>query len=137
MTTPQLLDKIRTDIIVSGRDHRYTIQAYDFILAGLNFYHTKAGESRHFGGQELSLGFLEFAQKQYGPLAHMVLNSWGIYTTDDFGSIIFNLIEIKLIKKNENDSIDDFKNIVDMTTFFQKQDPFTINKSFIKAIKGA
>ena len=92
MVTPQVLDKIRNEIILSERDTRYKLEAYSFILRGLNFYHTKSGERRHFTGQELAKGLVEFAQKQFGPITYSVLRNWGVTKTDDLGNIVYNLI---------------------------------------------
>ncbi len=137
MVTPQVLDKIRNEIILSGRDTRYKIEAYDFVLRGLNFYHTKSGEKRHFTGQELANGLVEFAHKQFGPLAYNVLFKWGILTTNDLGYIVYNLINIKLIRKQESDSLEDFFNVLDIKEFLENQDNYSIDKSYIKSIKGA
>ncbi len=137
MVTPQVLDRIRKEIIESGRDDRYTLGGYAFVLQGLDFYHTKTGEKRHFRGEELARGFIDFAHKQFGPLAHTLLTHWGISSTDDFGYIVYNLIDIKLIRKQDSDSLEDFFNVLDMKKYLEKQDPFTVDKAYIKCIKGA
>ncbi len=137
MVTPQVLDKIRNEIILSGRDTRYKLEAYGFILRGLNFYHTKSGERRHFTGQELAKGFIEFAQKQFGPLTHSVLQNWGINKTDDLGNIVYNLIDIKLIRKQDSDSLEDFFGVFDIKKYLDKQDHYHIDKRYVKSIKGA
>lgn len=137
MITPQVLDKIRTAIIESGRDTRYTIAAYIFVLQGLNFYHTKSGERRHFTGQELSQGLITFAHKQYGPMSYDVLRHMGITTTNDLGFIVYNLIDIKLIRKQESDCLEDFFSVFDIKEFLEKQQSYQIDKEFIKTVKGA
>ncbi len=137
MLTPQVLDKIRNEIILSGRDTRYKLEAYGFVLHGLNFYHTKSGERRHFTGQELARGLIEFAQKQFGPLTADVLKHWGIQTTDDLGYIVYNLIDIKLIRKQDSDSLEDFFNVIDITKYLDTQISYHIDKGYIKSIKGA
>ena len=73
MASTQNLEKIRLEIIEQGRDLRYKIGAYDFVLNGLEFYLAKIGEKRHVTGQELAIGLMSFAQKQFGPLAQEVL----------------------------------------------------------------
>ncbi len=135
--TPQALDKIREEIILSGRDTRYKLEAYGYVLRGLNFYHTKSGEKRHFTGQELAKGLIEFAHKQFGLLTHAVLQNWGIQTTDDLGYIVYNLIDIHLIRKQESDSLEDFFNVFDIKEYLDKQDCCEIDTAYIKSIKGA
>lgn len=137
MMTPQALDKIRTEIILSGRDTRYSLEAYGFVLRGLNFYHTKSGEKRHFTGQELAKGLIEFAFKQFGLLTQAVLQNWGIQKTDDLGYIVYNLIDIHLIRKQESDSLEDFFNVFDIQEYLDKQDCYQIDTAYIKSIKGA
>lgn len=137
MTNPDAIEKIRTEIILSGRDTRYKIEAYNFVLQGLNFYHVKTGERRHFSGQELAKGFVDFAYKQYGLLAQTVLASWGIRTTNDFGYIVYNLIGINLIRKQQSDCLEDFFDAFDIQEYLSREDPFIIDKSYIKSIKGA
>ena len=137
MVTPQVLDKIRNEIILSGRDTRYKIEAYSFVLHGLNFHHTKTGEKRHFTGNELAEGLTDFAQKQFGPLAHTVLKYWGIHKTNDLGYIVYNLIDIKLIRKQESDSLEDFFNVLDIKKHLDNKDNYSIDKTYIKSIKGA
>jgi uncharacterized repeat protein (TIGR04138 family) len=137
MVTPQVLEKIRKEIILSGRDNRYKVEGYSFVLQGLNFYYVKTGEKRHFTGNELARGFIEFAHKQYGPTACDVLKSWGIHTTDDLGHIVYNLIEIKLISKNEKDALEDFFNVIDIKDYLEKKDNYRIDKTYIKRVKGA
>lgn len=137
MVTLQVLDKIRNEIILSGRDKRYKIEAYSFVLQGLNFYSTKTGERRHLTGDELAQGLIDFAHKQFGPLAHSVLEYWGIHTTDDLGYIVYNLIDINLIRKQESDSLEDFFNVINIKEHLDNQDNYIIDKTYIKTIKGA
>jgi uncharacterized repeat protein (TIGR04138 family) len=137
MINDQTLEAIRKKIILSGRDDRYTLEAYGFVLRGLNFYHTKAAEKRHFTGQELSRGLIEFAHKQFGPITGTVLQGWGIHTTDDLGYIVYNLISINLIRKQDNDALEDFFDVLDIDDFLNKKSHYTIDREYIKSIKGA
>ncbi len=137
MVTPQVLDKIRYELILSGKDTRYKLEAYSFVLRGLNFYHTKTGERRHFTGQELAKGLIEYAQKQFGPMAYNVLLHWGINKTDDLGFIVYNLINIKLIRKQDSDSLEDFFSVLDINEYLKNCDSYSIDRSYIKSIKGA
>jgi uncharacterized repeat protein (TIGR04138 family) len=137
MALKKALDTIQKRLIDSGRDSRYTIEAYNFVLNGLEFYLTKIGEKRHVTGQELTAGLCEFAQKQFGPLAYRVLTSWGIRESEDFGYLVYNLIECGLMSKRESDSLDDFFNVMNIEDYFKNQDCFTIDPDYIKSIKGA
>ena len=37
--------------------------------------------------------------------------SWGVRTTEDFGTIVFLLVDEKLLGKTEDDSIEDFRGV--------------------------
>lgn len=137
MASNQVLEQILREIIESGRDTRYRLGAYLFVLNGLEFYLTCLGEKRHVKGQELSMGFLEFAHKQFGPLALSVFRFWGITATDDFGHIVYNLIDIGIMGKQPDDRIEDFFKVTDIDKYFAGQDDFTVDENFIKTIKGA
>jgi uncharacterized repeat protein (TIGR04138 family) len=133
----QILNKIRNEIILTGKDKRYKIEAYSFVLQGLNLYYIKTGEKRQFSGNELVYGLIDFAQKQFGPLAFSVLKYWGINSTDDLGYIVYNLIDLNLIRKQESDSIEDFFNVFNISDYLVKTEKTSFDKSYVKCIKGA
>lgn len=137
MASTQALDRIRAELIESEKDTRYKIGAYEFVLNGLDFYLTQIGEKRHVSGQELSMGLLNFAVKQFGLLANDVLTNWGILKTNDIGNIVFNMISIGLMSKKPEDRVDDFFDVTDIAAFFNSQKYFDIDKNYIKSIKGA
>jgi uncharacterized repeat protein (TIGR04138 family) len=132
-----LLDNIQHVFLDSRRDARYSLPAYTFVLQGLEFFLAKKGERKHVTGQELSSGLAEFAHRQFGPLAYQVLCSWGIRSTDDFGFIVYNLIEIEAMSKTENDSVEDFFNVFNLNEYFSHIDYYPVDKKFIRGIQGA
>ena len=75
-------------------------------------------ESRHVSGQQLCLGLRDFAIKQYGLLALTVLGRWGLRRTDDFGRIVFAMIEAGLMKKTDEDTLEDFRGVYDFGEAF-------------------
>jgi uncharacterized repeat protein (TIGR04138 family) len=137
MVTPEILITIRKDILDSGRDNRYNLAAYAFVLNGLEFYRTKTGEKRHFTGQELCGGLMEFACRQFGPMTTTVLEHWGVRSTDDFGYIVYNLIDIRLIRKQPSDSLQDFFGVLDIHEFTERSDYFQVDRDHVKTVRGA
>jgi uncharacterized repeat protein (TIGR04138 family) len=137
MATTQIIERIRKELIDSGRDTRYRIGGYEFILNGMEFYLTSIGEKRHVSGQELTRGLLLFAQKQFGPLARTVLRYWGITGTEDLGNIVYNMIEIGIMSKQTEDTIEHFHDIIDFNEFFNHHQYFKVEKEMVKRIKGA
>lgn len=106
---------------VLERDQRFAPAAYFFVSGALTETAKRLGRSRktspqkrHISGQELSEGAADFAEEQFGVLAYSVLREWGVKTTRDIGDIVFNLIEIGIFSKTEEDSIEDFDNVFDL-----------------------
>ena len=111
---------------IAARDQRYHREAYFFLREALD--HTqkmigkvpKKNEVRHVSGQELLNGIREYALQQFGPMTLTVLEEWGIKCCMDFGEIVFNMVETKLLAKTEQDSREDFKNGYDFHDAFRK-----------------
>lgn len=107
----------------------YPVEAYAFVREGLNYtvlrVHANAEalpeESRHVSGGQLCIGLRDFAIDRYGLLAPTVLSSWNIHRTDDFGRIVFALIDAAQMSKNANDSIEDFRSVFDFDEAFSRQ----------------
>ena len=101
---------------ICSRDPRYAPPAYLFVKEGLDYTVTKLKRkpnktrARHVTGQELADGLRQHALKEFGPIAKLVLNRWGIFDTRDFGEIVFNMVNCGIMGKTKEDSIDDFSN---------------------------
>lgn len=101
--------------LIAARDPRYRKDAYVFVREALD--HTqrmigkpKKDEIRHVSGRELLAGMREYALQQYGPMTTTVLEEWGVRRCEDFGELVFNMVESGLLAKTDKDSRDDFKN---------------------------
>jgi uncharacterized repeat protein (TIGR04138 family) len=112
---------------VVTRDPRYRPEAYLFLREALDFTQKKVtGEvvdtERHVTGQQLVLGIRDFAVEHFGPMAYDLLHEWGMRRCEDFGEIVFNLIECQVLRKTDTDSRDDFKSVYTFEEAFR--DPF-------------
>ena len=97
------------------KDARYQADAYYFLVEALDvtvkgIRKNQPDHGRHVSGKELLEGIKEYALDEFGPLAHTVFAEWGIHSTQDFGEIVFNLVEAGRLGKTESDSREDFKN---------------------------
>ena len=88
------------------------------MLLGLTFTQKKLKKQSHLSGAELANGLKDYAVNQYGALASRVLTHWGISQTQDFGNIVFNMIEKKLLSKTEDDVLSDFNAVYDFKEAF-------------------
>jgi uncharacterized repeat protein (TIGR04138 family) len=106
------------------KDPDYKFEAYTFVLAGLHDTVSRLKKPRHISGQELAWGISRYALDQFGPMAMTVLRHWGIRTTLDLGKIVFALIDVKLLSKQPEDTLEDFDKVYDFAEVFGK---YTIN----------
>ncbi|HMJ64768.1 MAG TPA: Minf_1886 family protein [Candidatus Binatia bacterium] len=115
-------------------DSRYHRNAYLFLREGLDHTHKKLGKDgkdviQHVTGQELLAGLREYALQQFGPMAMMVLDEWGVRRCEDWGEIVFIMIEHSLLAKTDTDSREDFAGGYD---FFEAlRQPFCVSSSKI------
>lgn len=121
-------------------DPRYKIEAYQFVRDALSYAQevlelgveqpTEPGEEdeddedapqveAHLTGQQLCQAIRLYAQEQFGLMAKTVLNNWGIHRTGDFGEIVYNLIDIGLMKKSKTDRREDFDDVYDFEHAFR------------------
>lgn len=122
----EIIELIRED------DDRFEPGAYYFLREALDFSVRKfrsnqSGQQRHITGAELCEGIREYALEQYGPMARTLLESWGIHSTNDFGIIVFNLIEYGVFGKTEEDRFEDFANVFSFDEAFTE--PFRPSSS--------
>lgn len=118
-------------------DRRYRVEAYRFVVAALDYAQNalkmavaptpapgaatvvSATETpQHVTGQDLSRAACLYAQREYGLLARSVLNDMGILATSDVGEIVYNLIRIGQMNKTDDDTREDFDNVLDFDAFF-------------------
>lgn len=126
MTTPQqAMRNLLND------DRRFKIEAYQFIREALQYAHEHmSGEldspaddeiapGKHVTGQQLCEACRRYALDQYGYLARMVLETWGVRSTGDFGDLVYNLIRIEQMRKSDSDDRADFDGVYDFADAFE------------------
>ncbi|MDP7063247.1 MAG: hypothetical protein QF489_10005 [Planctomycetota bacterium] len=115
----------------------YAEAAYFFVLEALDYTifldsrdrgsaPTREGNTvRHISPQELLSGLRRYAQEEFGPLAPYAFQSWGVTCTEDFGTLVFQMVEAGLLNKTENDRPKDFANGFDFSEAFSSADPLS------------
>ena len=119
---------------IAEDDGRYDPRALKFVYEGLGatVQRLRAEEQhgpdeiRHVSGQELALGLAQLATERWGRLARMVLGGWGIRTTRDLGEIVYLMIRHQWMSAQAEDRIEDFDDVFDFETVFEKQFDFEI-----------
>ncbi len=100
------------------RDGRFHERAYLFVLAALEYAQGRLPARRHLSGGELAWACRDFALEQFGLLASTVLAHWGVAATEDFGRIVFMLIDVGLLARQDSDRIEDFARVYDFAEAF-------------------
>jgi uncharacterized repeat protein (TIGR04138 family) len=120
-----------------ARESGYPIGAFLFVQRGLEYTVKQVhgpidGDAeepepgtRHVSGQQLCEGMRSFAIEEYGSLARTVLKRWRIRSCQDFGKIVFAMVEAGYMHKTDDDSLEDFTGIYDFETAF---DPSALMK---------
>lgn len=126
------------DLFTLARSTRYPLDAFVFVQQGLEFtvkrIHGEPGgaaeagppdeavaKSRHVNGRDLCVGLRDYALDQYGLLARLVLQRWHILTCEDFGHIVFAMVEAGVLNKTEEDSLGDFIDVYSFDEAFGRQ----------------
>lgn len=113
----------------------YPLPAFEFVREGLGYtsqrLHGQHGlpapqraersdRKRHVNGQQLCLGLRDYAIQQYGLLAPTVLSNWHVRRTDDFGRIVYAMIEAGMMSREDDDSFEDFRSVYDFDEAFSR-----------------
>ncbi len=118
---------------------RYHAKAYDFVFVALHHAQQNLGrgdaelgdsDEAHITGPELLEGIRTLALSQFGLLTSTVFRHWGIYSTEDFGRIVFELIETGKMKKTDRDQLSDFFNVYDFEEAFDRGYSFDTRHAF-------
>lgn len=101
------------------KDTRFRREAYQFVQEALEFTRRKLTRRGHVTGRELSEGVRDLAIERFGMLARTVLIQWGIRSTCNVGDVVYNMIDAKIMVKQDSDNREDFDNVFDFETAFQ------------------
>jgi len=107
------------------RDGRFALEAFEFLHQGLELAtRTKYGDRptrrtpRHVSGQELCEALRVQALHRWGPLTQTVLREWNIRRTQDFGAMVYFMIGLGLLGRQDSDTIHDFDDVYDFDEAF-------------------
>ena len=113
---------------IRTRASQFPDEAFEFVREGLRHtvesFHVSAGQPNpgedrhHISGQQLCHGLKNFALHRYGMLAGVVLARWQLTRTEDFGTIVYSMIDRKELRASDKDSIEDFKGVFDFAEAF-------------------
>ena len=115
-------------------DGRYHMEAFRFLHEGLSravstvYDDPQAPTGHHVTGRQLCESIRDLALDRYGLMAPSVLRRWGVRGSIDFGNMVYLLIKHGLMRKTEEDSIEDFRDVFDIESGFDKSDDIRLNE---------
>jgi len=131
--TPDEPEKSMEEVI--REDGRYPPEAFGFLHDGLNravkeVYGDEARSEgqRHVSGPQLCLSLRDLAIERWGLMAQAVLNRWNIRETVDFGNMVYLLVENKFMRKTDEDSLEDFRDVYDFNEAFGDAGTFELRE---------
>ncbi|HYM80118.1 MAG TPA: Minf_1886 family protein [Candidatus Limnocylindria bacterium] len=90
-------------------------EAYGFVMAVLSVTvqelpaeRVHDPERRHLSGRELLEGILRVAREEFGQMAPTVFREWGVGRGEDWGAIVFQLVEAGQLSARPEDRLEDF-----------------------------
>jgi uncharacterized repeat protein (TIGR04138 family) len=120
---------------VIRKDGRYPLEAFAFLHEGLGaaVKTTHGSKSqpagpRHVSGQELCLALRDIAIQRWGMLARTVLERWNIRSTIDFGNMVYLLVNNDFMKKTDEDSLEDFRDVFNFEQAFSQACTFELKE---------
>ncbi len=90
---------------IVAKDSRYAARAYALLM---DVVHYLGKDNHHMTGADIMDEFRERTLDLFGPLSYTVLTEWGVKCTEDIGEMMFNLVDTRRIRKDENDNPEDF-----------------------------
>ncbi|MBN1553606.1 MAG: hypothetical protein JXA11_02590 [Phycisphaerae bacterium] len=114
-------------------DGRYRVEGFGFLHEGLSravkdVYEEPEGPGHHVTGQQLCQSLRDLALERYGLMAPAVLRSWGVRESIDFGNMVYLLIEHGMMRKTEEDSVEDFRDVFNLERDFDASDSIRLKK---------
>lgn len=84
--------------------------------------------NRHVSGPELCWGLRDYALHRWGRLATLVLGTWNVTCTLDFGRLVFAMIEHDLMQKQPSDRLEDFDQVYDFNEAMNPNADINLNR---------
>jgi uncharacterized repeat protein (TIGR04138 family) len=114
----EIMDQIRL------KEPRFHESAYLFVLSALEYSQSRLTERRHVNGRELAEACRDLALEQFGVMARLVLNHWGVQTTSDIGDIVFTLVDLGVLISLPSDRKEEFVDVYDFAGVFERDYPW-------------
>jgi uncharacterized repeat protein (TIGR04138 family) len=110
--------------LLEERDARFDRRAYLHVLAALQEVMDRLPEPRHISARELAEEVGSLALERYGLMSRIVLEHWGVHSTENVGDIVFALVDAGVLVKQDEDRVEDFEDVFDFEEKFETGYPW-------------
>ncbi len=128
-----------TTLRKSTQTRSYHSNAYQFVFAALRHAQEKLGRDRsdhntgHVSAVELVEGIRDLAPQHFGLMTVSVFADWGVHATEDFGKIVFELIEGGEMRRTDDDQLEDFVDVFDFHKAFVEDYEIDTTQAFSRS----
>jgi uncharacterized repeat protein (TIGR04138 family) len=105
LTVDELIYQVAED---SGR---FRPMAFFLVLQALHEAQSRRKKVGHVSGRELLEALRALVCRQYGPMALTVMEHSGLKRTEDVGDLVFLMVGKGILKKQEGDGPEDFRDV--------------------------
>lgn len=106
-------------LALAERPPRFGVGAYEFTREAVSYASQVVFRTgTHVSGPELLEAIRRLARDRFGAMARDVLDAWGVRRTEDFGEIVFRLVETGFLSKTEDDRPEDFRAVYSFDDVF-------------------
>ncbi len=91
---------------IVAKDARYDGRAYAVLMDVVRYLGEDGRE--HIRGEDILDEFKERVLDLYGPMSYAVLSEWGVKRCEDVGEMMFNLVEGRRVKRDDEDTPEAF-----------------------------
>lgn len=107
---------------IRKRNPSYEADAYTFLMECFRYTSGKRRQTadRHLKAADICEAVKSNALETFGPMAATVLEEWGIKSACDIGEMVRNLVDEKILIREENDAYEAFEGVFDFHESFVK-----------------
>ena len=109
---------------IRAREPGFTVRAYLFVLAALEYCQARLPERRYISGRELAGSCRDLALERFGVMSRLVLEHWGVRSTADIGDIVFTLVDLGLLITQPTDRREEFIDVFHFDQAFEREYPW-------------
>jgi uncharacterized repeat protein (TIGR04138 family) len=116
---------------------QYDRRALAFVYSAMGAVSRSQPEGGHITAEQLARGVVEQSKQAFGLMAQLVLEGWGIHSSEDIGEIVYGMCDAQIIQANEGDRKEDFEGLFRVAGEFREEHDWPGVKTLIEKVATA